>query len=360
MIAFIGLGAAGGNIADEASAKGILSIAINYSQKDLDSLEHVDARLKMAGSEGVGKNRDEAVRLMNRNWEKAIEFIKEHINFPSIEIVYVCFSAGGGSGGGMAPLFLELCMSEMPDKVFVAVPILPDKTEAMISQMNAIQTSGELSKLDICVLPLDNEKVKTYHPQAGKSELYKLANQTLVQLIDDMTRYTETESKSGILDRKDLKTILETKGIAMLTSTDIPDSENKVTNRIQRSWEHSIFAEQDWINVTRAGLIFDGPKERMQRIVPTDIFSKFEQGMPVELFEGYYHESKGKCMVLLAGMPWYRKRLKVMEDICKEKQSQLKGWEEEEYEPTITISRPIKPKQTTKQSAKDLLERYRR
>lgn len=38
---FIGLGAAGSNIADEAAKKGYDSIAINYSKSDLDSLTHI-------------------------------------------------------------------------------------------------------------------------------------------------------------------------------------------------------------------------------------------------------------------------------------------------------------------------------
>ena len=362
MIGFIGLGAAGGNMVDEASLKGIPSVAINYSQKDLDSLEHVENRLKLLGSEGAGKNRDEAIRLMERNWERSINFVKEHLSSPSIEVIFVCFAAGGGSGSGIAPLLLDLLLNEMEDKTFVAVPILPEQSEAMVAQMNAIMASEELSKLGICVLPVDNQKVRDVKPQAGKSQLYKITNYCLVQSIIDLTSYTELESKSGILDQKDLRTIWDTKGTALISVVQNINASSDITRLIQDSWKHSIFVTPEYRNVMKAGIVLDGKKELLEKVQMRDIFDAFQDGMPAELFEGYYHFQEGLCFTVLSGMPWYRSRMRVMEDLYAEKQKMTEEWEkqESEYESSIKISRKPKSKPVGRKSAKDVLERYRR
>ena len=362
MIGFIGLGAAGGNMVDEASMKGYPAVAINYSQKDLDSLEHVEHQLKLLGSEGAGKNRDEAIRLMGRNWEQTVAFVKEHLSSPSIEVIFVCFAAGGGSGSGVAPLLLDLLLSEMDEKTFVAVPILPEQSEAMVAQMNAILASEELSKLELCVLPVDNQKVREHKPDISKSRLYRMANRALIHSIVELTNYTERESKDGILDQKDLRTIWDTRGVALISSIHPIQKDADLTEMIHNSWENSVFVTPEYRNVMKAGIVLDGPKEIMERIHIRKLFEKFKDGMPAELFEGYYHIQEGVGFTILSGMPWYRNRMKVMEGLYAEKQKMTEEWEKQdtEYESTIRVSRPAAKKPAAKRSAKDVLERYRR
>ncbi|QDX94371.1 hypothetical protein EEL30_20035 [Brevibacillus laterosporus] len=93
MIAVIGCGGAGGNIADEASRVGFATGAINFSQQDLDSLEHVQLKLRIPGSEGVGHNRDEAKRLLSKHYQMCIDWIIEHFSNPSIEAIIFATSS---------------------------------------------------------------------------------------------------------------------------------------------------------------------------------------------------------------------------------------------------------------------------
>ena len=92
MIAVIGLGQAGGNIANLFAEKGVLSAAINYSSKDLETCNQVPHKLKLHGSEGVGKQREEAIRLLHNNHESVLLFIKEHFSNLSIEAILIVFS----------------------------------------------------------------------------------------------------------------------------------------------------------------------------------------------------------------------------------------------------------------------------
>lgn len=369
MIGFIGLGAAGGNVADEAVARGIPGIAINYSQKDLESLEHVEDVLKLVGSEGVGKNREEAISLMGKNWESAVSFVKEHYSIPSIEILFVCFSTGGGSGSGMAPVLLEILMEEMPDKTFVAVPIIPDLSEVLINQMNCLRTSEELSRLNLCVLPIDNEQVRRLHPKQGKNKIYKVANETFVSLISKLESYTDKQSKHGVMDKKDFKTILGTKGIGLVAAAEIANvlntdlSEEGVAASIRKSWEENIFITPQKERIVRAGMVFDGQESMMDCLNYEVIFKGFQSGMPLDLFEGYYHEGTGKVFSILSGLSWYTDRLSKIESIIESKQEATDALmeEREEYQSKVNhLSIQTKKKDTKKRSAKDILSRYKR
>jgi tubulin-like protein CetZ len=371
MIAFLGLGAAGGNIVDEAVKQGFPGIAINYSQKDLDSLEFVEERLKMIGSEGVGKNREEAIRLMEKNWESAISFVKERFSSPAIEVIFVSFSTGGGSGSGMAPILLELLMSEMEEKTFVAAPILPDLSEVIINQMNCIQASEELSILNICVLPIDNEQVRIQRPHAGKNTVYQKANETFIDEIKALVEYTNKNSKNGVLDRRDLRTIFSTKGIATISELDISVikqgqkdlTEKGIAKMIQESWDNSIFAPIQYNKIVRAGVIFDGQEALMPFIDFQRIFNGFKSGMPLDLFEGYYGEKTGKVYSILSGLAWYSDRLEKVEKIIQDKQNATEEMMESEsvYQSKVNeFTSKIRQKETKKKSITDILSRYRK
>lgn len=371
MIGVLGLGAAGGNIADEAKKKGFEAIAINYSQSDLDSLEHIDEKLKLVGSEGVGKNRNVAIQLMGKNWESAVEFVRENFSMPSIEIIFVAFSTGGGSGSGMAPVLLDILMNEFPEKIFVAVPILPDKTEVITNQINSVRTVEELSKLDLCVMPIDNEQVKKSNLKVGKRKIYQETNKTFVNLLNTIVDYTGKHSKDGVIDRKDLRTIWNTNGVCIISFCDVTKSSaDKSTNVmdvnvadiIHESWEDNIFAPLESDRIVRAGVIYDGDDSLLEYLDFEEIFSVFENGMPIDLFEGYYHQEAGSFYTVLAGLPWFDSRLKETEALIQSKKSAAEEVlvEKEGYQSGLDdLKLKPKKKRDTKRSVTDILSRYK-
>lgn len=375
MISIIGLGGAGNQIANKASEYDFFTGAINFSQSDLDSAENIDLKLKLLGSEGVGKNRDEAIRLLGNNWESAVNFIKENFSHPSTKVIVFAFSTGGGSGSGISPLLLDILTNEMPDKVFVAMPIIPDKNEVFVNQMNCLSTFEQLSKLNIAVFPIDNEKIKVQNEIAGKNVLYQVANNSIVDILKKIVSYTEKNSRNGNIDEKDLLQIFRTKGIGIMAEVDINQSANgeivlnddHVTKLIQQSWDKSIFAPVDYKQVVRAGIILDGSESLMQFLNYDKIFSKFQNGMPIDLFEGNYHEQKGKVYSILTGLSWCNTRLKEVEYIIEENrqkaESVLNETENQEYKSNIT-SFTTRIRNTTesskKRSVSDILNKYKR
>lgn len=368
MIGFIGLGAAGGNIVDEAVKVGFRGIVMNYSQQDLDSLENVEEVVKFKGSEGVGKNRNLAIELMEKNWKKAIEVTKEYFSGTDEEVIFVCFATSGGSGSGIGPILIDLLINQMPDKTFVAVPIIPDESEVLINQTNCSYASEELAQLDILVLPIDNQQAKNNLGNTGKDNVFELTNKTFIQHLKEITSYLEKESKIGVLDKKDFSTIMNTKGIGLIVSADLSKldngksnlSETGIATTIQNAWKHSIFIPPQFEKVEAAGFIFNGQQNVMKNIDFKKIFEPFTAGEPNHLFEGYFQdEETGKMYLILAGLPWYAERLNKVESIAKEKQKmgeQIK--EKEVYKSGIKLAK--KRKETSqKKAVTDIFKQYK-
>lgn len=97
MISVIGLGGGGSNIADEFAKQGVLAGTINFSQKDIESLEHIKYKHRLNGSEGVGHDRQKAIELFTEQHQNTINFILDNFSDQSNEMIIFPFACGGGS-----------------------------------------------------------------------------------------------------------------------------------------------------------------------------------------------------------------------------------------------------------------------
>ena len=371
-LAFLGLGQAGGNICNTAMKYGFYSAAINYSARDLESLDLVEDKLHMYGSEGVGKERGEAIRLMNSNWDLAINFVKQHFSHPSIDIIFVPFSTAGGSGSGIAPILISMLMELMPEKVFVAMPILPDQTETYKSQSNCLEAFEDLSQLDITTLPIDNEQVRTTTSSVGRVGLYKTTNEKVIQLIKSVIDYTDQSSQYSVLDKKDLLSIFKTKGFATISEVSITNmqdgfelTETTFTDKIQASWNKSPFAKIENEQIVSAGIIFDGHERVMDCLNTNKVFSVFGNRMPLNLFEGYYNGHDNKVISVLSGLSLCKGRLNSIEKIVENNQEGIHAVTNKQTQYVANVNRLIPQKETPKKqpSTKDIsnmISKFRR
>jgi cell division GTPase FtsZ len=373
-IAIIGLGGAGGNIAEEAAKAGFLTGAINYSQKDLDTLEHVPHKLKMLGSEGVGHDRAIAFNLFAKHYELVTTFLSEHFSNPSIECIIFASSTSGGSGSGIITAIIDIASSIFPDKVFCAVAILPDLNEVTNMQINCSQTLEDLSQLDIAVFPIDNHQVKLNNPNVGKNVIFETTNQTFVSLLSKIISYTDKHSKNGNFDKRDMLTVLSTKGLAMMAECDIASlnsnlSSKGIANAVHASWDASIFTPVEYVRVVRAGVIFDAQESLMKHLDQRLIFEKFKDGMPIDLFEGNYHESNGKIFTIMSGLPLCKVRLSQIDELIESSLSKVENAryaEQEVYQSkakAVEVSSILKsPKQEDKpkRSVNDIFSKWKR
>ncbi|MEM5592777.1 cell division protein FtsZ [Niallia circulans] len=336
---FIGLGAAGSNIADEAAKKGYDSIAINYSKSDLDSLTHIKPEFRhyCVGSEGVGKERETARDLLKINYESVVDFVKKHLSKSSIEVIVISFGSAGGSGSGISTVLLEILSQQMPEKVFVAAPILPSKSEVLINQVNTLSLLEELFQIDICTIPIDNESVIRQNGFLSKNKLFQITNSRFIQQLDELVEYTEKQSKNGILDKKDLKQLFSIKGITVIAKAKVLNisgttlTQEYFASAIQESWNKTIYTPIETNRILRAGIIFNGNERFMEYIDYDQIFSVFGNKNPVDLFEANYTENKGEVISILSGMEWINTRISEIDEIVEKQKYNLANVDVVEY-----------------------------
>jgi cell division GTPase FtsZ len=374
-IAVIGLGGAGGNIADEAAKLGFTTGAINFSQKDLDALDNVEYKLKIMGSEGVGHNREVALSLMQKHFDSIHEFLNVNFSTPSIECIVFAASTSGGSGAGIISVVIDVATEMFPDKVVCAAVVIPDEFEATKSQINCSETFEDLSKLEVAVFPIDNNKVR--NSGVGKNKVFEITNKTFVELLSKIVSYTDKHSKNGNFDKRDLLTILKTRGVAIMAESDIASINSKISSQgiadsIHQSWDKSIFAPVEFIQVVRAGVIFDAQEYLMEHLNHETIFKKFKEGMPIDLFEGNYHESNGKVLTIISGLPWCKSRLAQVDELIEKSKSKVESAlsaEQDTYQSKakagevsalLKTSSSVSPQEKPKRSASDIFSKWKR
>ncbi|MET3505587.1 cell division protein FtsZ [Halalkalibacter oceani] len=367
MYGFIGVGQGGTSVVSLASKLGYPSVAINFSQKDLDGCKEIqnENKLCLIGSEGVGRDRNEALRLMNFNWERVVSFIEERFSHPSIKIIFIAFSTGGGTGSGSSPMIIELLKHKL-GKVIVACPILPDLTEVTINQLNTLDVFSELSNLQTCILPIDNQKANS---NLNKHTKYMEINCKFINQIHQLLKYTREESSISNLDERDLLTIFDTDGLAIIGDINVTEEskfedEQWIYEKTKQSWLCSIYIEPEMKKVIKAGVIFDYDSKTISNTHSNRLFRHFDFGEPINLFEGYYSTGASKIITICSGLSWCETRLKQIEQKIHSDESRIKSTlqPEKRYRPDLDISLFNKKEQKTqeKRSITEILTRYQR
>lgn len=324
MYGFIGVGQAGANIADLAKVSGFPSIAINYSSKDLNACNHIneDDRLCLFGSEGVGKDRDLATSLMESNWETCINFVQQRLDKPSIEVIFVVFSTGGGSGSGISPVLIDLLNNELLDKAIVACPILPDENEFLVSQINTFNSLKDINELDCCILPIENRAI---HGVGHKTNAYKSINQKFINQLKYLVETTSNKSTYTNLDSKDLKSLFMTTGFVTIGDIQLVNEEFSaqwLCEAIKNSWNNGIYSDIRYDKLQKVGLIVTGNEQLIESISLTDCLDSF-LSKPLALFEGYYPHKTQKITTILTGLSFNQQRLHQINQLIESKQPLL-------------------------------------
>ena len=131
-IGIVGIGQGGNNVAQELEARGLQVLQINSSMEDLATLRNPSNVYHIKTGEGSARNRDRIKSLAAADHEGILSAINAKIDG---EIILVAFSAGGGTGSGLAPMLCQLLL--MQGRQVGAIVILPGSHEMAKAQMNA-------------------------------------------------------------------------------------------------------------------------------------------------------------------------------------------------------------------------------
>ncbi|WP_066372282.1 tubulin-like doman-containing protein [Neobacillus fumarioli] len=366
-IGILGVGQAGGNIAEIAATLGFQAALINTNQRDGLVNTKVERKYFVPGYNGAGQNRSVGLKAVNDNYREMIDFVKQ--SFKNIKLLLVAFSTDGGTGSGMSPLLIDLLLDQLSGVNVGAIAIVPDRNVLAGNRINAAECIVEISKIEgiSSVFLVDNDQMRKLNPQSSKQQIYLSSNTQVMEAISNVLQITQKSSLYGNFDETDLLNILCTRGVTIISSSVITDAKttSDVASKIHQSWSNSVFCPVESTGVIRAGLIYEGP-ERMAKLI--NVPAVFERvGEPLELFEGtYITESDPVVTTILAGLPFPSRRLASLEDLLEKNKDRLQSLvskeQSQKYESQITwaSSLKVRPSERKAGNVTTTLSKYQR
>ncbi|WHY86851.1 tubulin-like doman-containing protein [Neobacillus novalis] len=334
-IGILGVGQAGGNIAEIASTMGFQTALINTNQRDGLVNTKVERKYFVPGYNGAGQDRSIGLRAVNENYREIIDFVQR--SFKNIKLLLVAFSTDGGTGSGMSPLLIDLFLDQLPGVNIGAIAIVPDRNVLAGNRINAAECIEELSKIDSLssVFLVDNDQMRKLNPQSSKHQIYLSSNHQVMEAINNVLQVTKKSSVYGNFDETDLMNILGTRGVTLVSSATLTDAKttSDVASKIQQSWANSIFCPVESTGVIRAGLIYEGSETMAKLINVPAVFERV--GEPLELFEGtYISEADPTITTILSGLPFPARRMLALEESLEKNKDRLQKLVNKEFTQT--------------------------
>ncbi|WP_297509187.1 cell division protein FtsZ [Thermococcus sp.] len=211
----IGVGQCGTKIADLFSLVDFEALAINTSKGDLDYLRYIPPERRiligesLTGGKGVNANPILGREAMKRDLPMVMKKINSVVGYEDVDIFFLTFGFGGGTGAGGTPVLAEALKEEYPDSLVVAIGALPLREEGIRPTINAAITIDKLSKIADSIIAIDNNKLKEGNDDISRA--YERINYTIVERIASLLALVDVPGEQT-LDASDLKFVLKAFG----------------------------------------------------------------------------------------------------------------------------------------------------
>ena len=297
-IGFVCIGQAGGNIGNLFDELGFNVLYINTSQEDLDTLKGAKHTYHIPGGEGCSKNRDKAKGVLAKSVDSLIERIKAQ--FSKESFIGVIFATGGGTGSGIGPYLVDFLVNEelldedgYPTHTVFTVPILPALKETPLARFNSRECFGELVEIENlgATFVINNEEPDSCNLDYDK---YKLSlNKKFVNNFISFLEIPEKhKSEAGNIDRAEIKEVLSTPGMAVISVT--PRKTN-IAQMIEDLQHSPVFAPVD-----------TDLKNRKLKYIASSTIDPLNYEALIQSFGMYYDEyhtfNQEKNIVCLSGL----------------------------------------------------------
>jgi len=238
-VGFVGIGQAGSNFVDlvAASDEGTVDacVAMNTSSADLASLKVIGTsnRIPMTAAQaGAGKDRNKSYDAL-KMFEEPLRSLKAVFGDPAnnvanVDIIFVVFSAGGGTGSGTGPTvstILHQVYKKHGIKVIAVTMVPSDKEGSAQEHSNAIGCIRELTStgsfaVNFPIIVVDNGKFdKDDANMSVRQKRFEINKLT----IDNLLAFVRFNGLSSVenIDDADRMSVLSEPGIITLNSESI-------------------------------------------------------------------------------------------------------------------------------------------
>ncbi|ASJ10381.1 cell division protein FtsZ [Thermococcus sp. P6] len=308
----VGIGQCGTKIADLFALVDFEAIAVNTSKGDLEYLKHVPSERRvligegLTNGKGVNANPILGREAMKRDLPVVMRKIGSIIGYEDVDVFFLTFGFGGGTGAGGTPVLAQALKEEYPEALVVAIGALPLREEGIRPTINAAITIDKLSRVADSIIAIDNNKLKEGNDDITRA--YERINYTVVERIASLLALVDVPGEQT-LDASDLKFVLKAFG-SFATVGYAKAEAGKVKNLsrlIMRSFESEGLYLDANIESALYGLVaIHGPPEVLKA---SEIFEALDyltgKIRGKQIFRGFYpdpREREVEVVTLLSGI----------------------------------------------------------
>ena len=328
-IAVLGIGNAGGQVANVACARGFSTFCINSSEKDLDIINEEIPVFLLGDSEGAGKDRRVAKGFVKQYYKDLLKTEAFDSFMNSSDIVFIISSTGGGTGSGMSIILADILSKVYCNKVFINVGILPTLTDSIGAQRNTLEYMKEINSLGKGYMLYDNNKYKHLTPSTYMNNINREIVDGLCYLRGDYSYKT----KYGMIDDADMFKLLTVPGmlnVSMYENFLEKDMEDHVMldSYITKIMKNNGTCQLDKDRIIKRMGIIVNLSEDLSRYYSSAMEDfKTNVGEPLEVFEHYYLKDDdsipNRLAVILSGLSIPDDRMQIIVQRIKEVEDAL-------------------------------------
>lgn len=349
-VGVIGLGNTGNQIAALAAEElKIPAMAINSSEKDLETIANKIPKILISDTEGAskgaGKNRALAKSYLKDSILSIISKEDVQTFISDLNVLFLVSSTGGGTGSGTALLMANIISSMFVDTHVIIVGILPVMSEALSAHVNSLEYLNELYG------NLENQTYMLYdNDSLYNIPSYKMMdtiNREVVKDIDVLRCTFNYTTKYDSIDEQDMKRLISFPGRIMVTrledlkerDLDKSSIEDLLISKIKNT--NHVELQRDR-KVTATGIIVN---------LSEQVFSDFDNHIPaVREFIGdpdhdFNHlainddrKMPNNVFLIMSGMSQVNDRIQKISDRIEEIEQKQKIREEESQLDTLGIN----------------------
>ena len=296
----VGLGQAGGRLADEFHALGYPTVLVNTSSQDINPMKCPNKVI--IGQGGAGRDTKAGDAAVTKHKDKIIAEV--HKIFDNVERVLVVAGSSGGTGGGGVAALVDVLTDQLQYPVGV-LTTLPLKSEDARSKKNTISVLRALTKKAIegklaPYILMDNEKIIQNYPNLSTLEFWNKANDEVVKIFNLFNVLSARNSAYTSFDPADYKKVLSSGGLMIFGAMNVGNAtdEDSLSHALAENLQTGLLAGGfNLVEATHAGLLIVGGNEllsKMPRVAEEKAFSTMNRmmGNSGTVFKGVYNSDK--------------------------------------------------------------------
>jgi hypothetical protein len=217
-IGVLGAGNLGNQVAALAKkTKNFPAVAINSSERDIDSIKSDLDCIIFGDKNGSGKDRSIAKQFAMNHMRDLLSEQSLISMLNEVDYCFVITSTGGGTGSGVGPMITDMLQNfynaqveegELP-KVFINVGVLPSTHEAKGAQRNTAEYIDEMEKReDATYMLFDNGRVA-----GAPNVVFDTVNKAIVEALAIIRGDYSLDTPYGMIDEKDMRKLITQPGM---------------------------------------------------------------------------------------------------------------------------------------------------